>query len=213
MQQLFKKTDKDYINTLPRYVYEGKIVVVQSESEALRATEVLSKSPIVGIDTETRPAFRRGVHHKVALLQAANEEVCFLFRLNQTDFLPCIQQLLASPNVLKVGLSLKDDFLMLRKRVPSFRPAAFIDLQDFVKKMGIEDMSLQKLYANVFGMRLSKAARLSNWEADVLSEAQKLYAAGDAYTCIQLYKRLDLLRSTGDYKIIDNTVTPNQSIS
>ncbi len=206
MQQLFKKTDKEYINTLPRYTYEGKIVVVQSEAEAKRATAVLSKSPIVGIDTETRPAFRRGVHHKVALLQAANEEVCFLFRLNQTGFLPCLQRLLASPKVFKVGLSLKDDFLMLRQREPSFIPAAYVDLQDYVKQMGIEDMSLQKLYANVFRMRLSKAARLSNWEADVLSEAQKLYAAADAVTCIQLYKRLDHLRHTGDYQLIDQSV-------
>ncbi len=206
MQQLFKKTDKNYITTLPRYTYKGKIVVVQSESEAERAAAVLSKSPIVGIDTETRPAFRRGVHYKVALLQAANEDVCFLFRLNQTGFLPCLQKLLASPKVLKVGLSLKDDFMMLRQRVPSFCPDACIDLQNLVKQMGIEDMSLQKLYANVFQMRLSKTARLTNWEADVLSESQKVYAAADAVTCIQLYKRLDFLRRTGDYEIIDQTV-------
>ncbi len=196
---------------LPRYAYEGKIVVVQSASEAERAVAVLQRSPILGIDTETRPAFRKGEMHKVALLQVANEEVCFLFRMNELGFLPCMARLLADPDVLKVGLSLKDDFRMLRLRDESFTPAGYIDLQDFVKKMGIEDMSLQKLYANVFAHRISKSARLSNWEADVLTDSQKVYAATDAVTCIQLYKELSTLNENKQYQLIAPQIAPQPS--
>lgn len=202
MRQLFIKTDKSFITPLPRFTFEGKIVVVKSESEAERAVQVLRKAAILGIDTETRPAFKRGENHKVALVQIADEEVCFLFRLNETGFLPCIADLLADPEVLKVGLSLRDDFLMLRHRDESFHPAGYVDLQDFVKQMGIEDMSLQKLYANVFHKRISKNARLSNWEADHLSEAQKVYAATDAYTCIQLYKELKALQESKNFELV-----------
>lgn len=215
VRQLFVRTDKKFIPSLPRYAFDGKIYVVQSESEAERAVEVLKKSPILGIDTETRPTFRKGESHKVALLQVANEQMCFLFRMNEIGFLPCMANLLASSDVLKVGLSLKDDFLMLRRRNSDFKPDGYIDLQDYVKQMGIQDMSLQKLYANVFHKRISKSAQLSNWEADVLTESQKVYAATDAYTCIQLYKELKQLKATNDYELVgpeaSNTNNSNEA--
>ena len=95
-----------------------------------------------------------------------------------------------------------DDFLMLRRRNESFVPAGYIELQDFAKELGIEDMSLQKLYANIFHKRISKNARLSNWEADVLSESQKVYAATDAVTCIQLYQELKNLKENKAYELV-----------
>ena len=122
--------------------------------------------------------------------------------MNEIGFLPCMANLLADPKALKVGLSLKDDFLMLKRRDANFQPAGYIDLQNYVKQMGIEDMSLQKLYANVFHKRISKNAQLSNWEADILTDAQKVYAATDAYTCIQLYKELESLNSSNEYELV-----------
>ena len=202
MRELHIKTDKNLIHELPRFVFEGRIIVIQSEAETVRAVKALRCSPILGIDTETRPTFRRGETHKVSLLQIADEHICFLFRLNEIGFPQPLVNLLADRQVLKVGLSLHDDFMMLRKRNEQFTPKNFIDLQDFVKEMGIEDMSLQKLYANVFRKRISKSARLSNWEADVLSESQKQYAATDAITCIQLYKELKELKDSGEYILV-----------
>ena len=201
-RELHIRTDKNIIHELPRFVFEGRIVVIQSEAETIQAVKALRCSPILGIDTETRPSFRRGEMHKVSLLQIANEEICFLFRLNEIGFPPSLVDLLADKNVLKVGLSLHDDFMMLRKRNELFSRGNYIDLQDYAKEMGIEDMSLQKLYANVFHKRISKAARLSNWEADVLSESQKQYAATDAITCIQLYKELKALKESGQYTLV-----------
>lgn len=202
MRELHIKTDKNLIHELPRFVFEGRIIVIQSEAETVRAVKALRCSPILGIDTETRPTFRRGETHKVSLLQIADEHICFLFRLNEIGFPQPLVNLLADKEVLKVGLSLHDDFMMLRKRNEQFTPKNYIDLQDFVKEMGIEDMSLQKLYANVFRKRISKSARLSNWEADVLSESQKQYAATDAITCIQLYKELKELKESGEYILV-----------
>lgn len=203
VRQLFRNTDKQFIPSLPRFAFDGKIYVIQSEAEAERAVTVLRQSPILGIDTETRPTFRKGESHKVALLQVANEQMCFLFRLNIMGFPPCLSNLLADKSVLKIGLSLHDDFLMLSRRDETFKAAGYIDLQNYVKQMGIEDLSLQKLYANVFHKRISKSARLSNWEADSLSESQRVYAATDAYTCIQLYKELKQLNDSRSYELIN----------
>ena len=202
MRDLHVKIDKTVIPQLPRYAFEGRIVVVQSEDEANRAVGALRAAPMIGMDTETRPAFKRGEMHKVALLQMATEDICFLFRLNQMGLPEALVELLSDKDVLKLGLSLHDDFTMLRRRNSQVKPAGYIDLQDYVKGMGIEDLSLQKLYANVFGRRISKSARLSNWEADVLTEAQKVYAATDAVTCIQLYKELKTLKENGDYRLV-----------
>lgn len=202
MRDLHVKIDKTVIPQLPRYAFEGRIVVVQSEDEANRAVRVLRAAPMIGMDTETRPAFKRGEMHKVALLQMATEDICFLFRLNQIGLPEALVELLSDKDVLKLGLSLHDDFMMLCRRNSQVKPAGYIDLQDYVKGMGIEDLSLQKLYANVFGRRISKSARLSNWEADVLTEAQKVYAATDAVTCIQLYKELKTLKENGDYRLV-----------
>lgn len=200
-RQIFRKTEKSFIAGLPRATFGGKIVVVQSEHEARRAVRALKTYPVIGIDTETRPSFRKGEIHKVALLQLGSEDVCFLFRLNHMGLLPCLEELLSDEKVLKVGLSLKDDFLMLRRR-HDFTPRGFVDLQPMAAAMGIEDMSLQKLFANVFHQRISKSAQLTNWEADVLTEAQKIYAATDAYTCILLYNELNRLQATGDYELV-----------
>lgn len=206
MKSLFVKTDKSQIPSLPRFSFPGKIVVVQSLAEAHRAVRALRKAPLIGIDTETRPSFRKGVTHKVALLQASTEHTCFLFRLNRFGLPADLAALLGDADVCKVGLSLKDDFHQLSQRYPGFSPQGFIDLQPYAHEMGIEDMSLQKLFANVFKQRISKAQQLSNWEADVLDEKQKLYAATDAYACIMLYREMRRLREAGDYTLLPPVV-------
>ena len=202
MTQLFTQTDKKLIPTLPLYAFEGKIVTVQSESEAKRAVDYLKRCSLLGIDTETRPSFKKGTSYKVALLQISAHDICFLFRLNYMGFPPCLIELLEAPDVRKVGLSLKDDIRQLRQRFADFEPQNCVDLQDLAAQIGIQDMSLAKLYANVFRLRLSKAAQLSNWEADVLTDKQKVYAATDAQTCVQLYERLTELHQSNDFELL-----------
>ncbi|MBQ7869561.1 MAG: 3'-5' exonuclease domain-containing protein 2 [Prevotella sp.] len=198
---LYSKYDKSHIKDLPRVLFEGRIIVVVSQNEAQRAVDYLLAQPILGVDTETRPSFRKGVVHKVSLLQVASHDTCFLFRLNYTGMTADIIRLLEDKTVPKIGLSLHDDLMMLHK-ISNFTPGNFIELQHCVRELGIEDLSLQKLYANFFGQKISKTQRLTNWEADVLNDKQKLYAATDAWTCIRLYEELMRLRQTGEYELI-----------
>lgn len=202
MKTLFRSTPKQYISTLPKAEFQGKIVIIHSQREVKAAVDFLSKQTIVGVDTETRPSFRRGLTYQVALLQISTLDICFLFRLNMIGLPSELAQFLETPEILKIGLSLKDDISLLKRRA-QFSPQGFIDLQDFVKTMGIEDMSLQKLYANVFGEKISKAAQLTNWENTVLTESQKKYAATDAYTTLRIYLELNELKLNGSYKIIE----------
>lgn len=202
MTSLYISTPKSVLPDLPIYRFEGKIVVIQSKPEVPPAIHMLSKQRIVGIDTETRPSFRKGITHKVALLQIATKDVCFLFRLNMTGLTNEIIDFLCNPDIIKVGLSLKDDLQVLNKRA-KIQPANWIDLQNEVKKLGVTDMSLQKIFANLFSQRISKSAQLSNWESDVLTPAQKTYAATDAQSCILLYEKINELLQTRDFELIE----------
>ena len=196
MKKIFDKYDKTLLADLPRVLFGGRIEVIVSESAAERAVKYLMKQPILGFDTETRPSFKQGKQYKVALLQVCDGMICFLFRLNRIGLPPCLVRLLEDKKITKIGLSWHDDLRALNGR-KQFRAGTFIELQDIAGQMGIIDISLQKLYANIFGQKISKGQQLSNWEADNLSEAQRLYAATDAWACIRLYKEMMRMKEEG----------------
>ena len=200
-KQLYNKFDKHVVPTLPRVTFEGRIHVVLSRVQAEKAVNYLLAQPILGLDTETRPSFSKGSAHSVALLQVATHDTCFLFRLNIIGLTPALIRLLEDTTVTKIGLSWHDDLNSLR-RIGTFTPGSFVDIQDHVRELGIEDLSLQKLYANLFGQFISKSQQLTNWERDVLTDKQKQYAATDAWACIQLYEELERLKQTHDYELI-----------
>lgn len=191
----FPKTiDKQTISALPKVTFPGRIFVIDTEDAARRAVDYLNTHVLVGVDTETRPSFRKGQSFKVALLQLSTADVCFLFRLNVIGLPDFLEDFLQN-DVLKVGLSLKDDFLMLRRRNKKDpRVGNWVELQDYVSHFGIQEKSLQKIYALLFGKKISKNQRLSNWEADVLSEGQKAYAATDAWACVRIFQFLEELK-------------------
>lgn len=199
---LYSKFDKKAIPELPKVEFGGRIIVIQTAGEADRAVNYLMQFPQLGIDTETRPNFKPGGMNPVALLQISTPEACFLFRLNRFGLTDSLVQLFTSEVVEKIGLSLHDDWAQLRKR-KDFQPVNYVELQDYVKPFGIKDMSLQKLYANFFGQKISKNQRLTNWEADVLTEPQKRYAATDAWSCLQLYQKMTELLATRAYRLIE----------
>lgn len=200
MKILKSKLNKEEVNDMPQVLFPGRIISIYTEGEAERAVDYLLSFSILGIDTETRPSFQKGKSYPVCLLQVSTHDTCFLFRMNFFGLSPALIRLLEDDTVLKVGLSIRDDFRNLNKRA-RFTPGRYVELQDFVRPFGIQDMSLQKLYANVFGERISKSQRLSNWEANILTEAQKRYAATDAWACIRLYEELEALKQSGDYQL------------
>ena len=206
---IYNKFDKQQIANLPKEEFRGRIFTITTERDAEKAVNYLMSRPILGFDSETRPTFKRNVSHQVALLQVATYDTCFLFRLNQLGLPNSIVRLLEDTNITKVALSWKDDTHMLQLR-RKYKSGKFIDIQDEVGRIGIEDHSLQKIYANLFGKMISKRQQLSNWEADILSDAQKAYAALDAWACIHIYDEIQRLLHSRDYHII-TTKSENES--
>lgn len=181
---------KEDIADLEVEEFNGRIKLVTTQKEAEKAVSYLQQFSCVGFDTETRPSFKKGQRYKISLMQIATEDTCFLFRLNYIDIPPCLENLLKSDEILKIGLSLRDDFNALRKRT-DIMPTNFLDLQKYVGRFGIEDASLQKIYAILFRKKISKGQRLTNWEADILTEPQQKYAALDAWACLRIYNHLN----------------------
>ncbi len=194
--------DKTLIPAMPQVTFPGTITVVDTPEGVADALRYLSRCRIVGLDTETRPSFKKGVVYKTALLQLSSSGKAFLFRLNILGLPAALCDFLANPRILKVGLSLKDDFGSLRRHA-SVSPDRYVELQEMAGQMGIREKGLQRMYALLFGKRISKSQQLSNWEAETLSDAQCQYAAIDAWACVRIYKYLNGLLRSGDYQVID----------
>lgn len=190
MTQYTHTITKEEISLLEIEEFPGRILVIDTEKDADKAVSYLTQFEVVGFDTETRPSFKKGTRYKISLMQISTDEACFLFRLNRIGIPQSLEDFLVNDKILKIGLSLRDDFGAMRKRT-DIKPANFLDLQNYVGQFGIEDASLQKIYAILFDKKISKGQRLSNWEADVLTEQQKKYAALDAWACLKIYNQLN----------------------
>ncbi|WP_302355723.1 3'-5' exonuclease [uncultured Alistipes sp.] len=183
------KISNEQTALLPAIEFRGEIRIVENERDIAAACKYLAEQPVIGFDTETRPSFRPGVTFRVSLLQLSSPEVCYLFRLNRIPLDKAILQLFENKRLLKVGADVAGDLRSLRQ-IRHFRDAGFIDLQAIAPEWGIAEKSLRKLSAIVLGQRVSKAQRLSNWEAATLTDKQQLYAATDAWVCTRIYDRL-----------------------
>lgn len=180
---------KQELSALPMENYTGRIFLIDSEEKVIEAAESLRKEKILGFDTETKPSFKRGQTNNVALLQLSTHSETYLIRLNMVGLPEPIKAVLEDGSILKIGVSIHDDFHNLRK-LYELTPAGFVDLQSFVKGFKIADNSLARIYAILFGMRISKGQRLTNWEAEELTAHQQAYAALDAIACIRIYEHL-----------------------
>lgn len=180
---------KEALGELPTEVFDGRIIVVQTIDEAEKAVQYLSSFHIIGFDSETRPTFKKGRQNKIALIQLSTVDTCFLFRTNLIGIPDCLSSILSSADITKIGLSVHDDFSAINS-LRKIKPQNFVELQQMVKSYGIQDASLQRIYGILFEKRISKRQRLSNWEADILSDAQKHYAALDAWACLRIYSKL-----------------------
>ncbi len=185
-----QRISKEELEALPIVTFTGNVFVIHTVAEAEEAVlKLRAAGSIIGFDTETRPSFQRGVVYRVALLQLSAGNTCYLFRLCKMKTLDPVRGLLEDPEVVKVGLSTHDDFVNLRKW-GALEPKGFIELQHLVKRYGIEDLSLAKIYGILFGRRISKRQRLTNWESDPLTDKQIAYAALDAVACVEIYNEL-----------------------
>lgn len=182
---------KDLLQWMPLAAFEGEVVVVDKPEQVVEAVSYLRTQPIVGVDTEARPSFQRGIHYPTALVQIASHERCYLFRLTHIGMPQELADFFADEQICKVGLAFKDDINGLRRR-RNFTPANCVDIQKMVTQYGILDLGLQKLFAICFGKKISKSQQLTNWENSHLTPEQARYASTDAWATLLIYE--DLLK-------------------
>ena len=204
------KIEKEEVNKLPIVAFPGEVIVVSNTDTLQEAIKYLRRQWFVGVDTETRPSFVKGVHYPTALLQIATEERCYLFQLKQLGFPKELADLFANNRVCKVGLAFHDDLRGLQKLKP-FTPANCKDIQKMVNQYGILELGLQKIYAIVFGKKISKSQQLTNWENVVLTDEQARYASTDAWATLMIYKELMRTeKKTIDSKQYDNHISKEE---
>ena len=180
---------KDLLQWMPVAAFEGEVVVVDREEQVAEAVAYLRTQPVIGVDTEARPSFQRGVHYPTALVQIASHERCYLFRLTHIGMPQELADLFADPSIRKVGLAFRDDINGLRRR-RDFTPANCVDVQSMVARYGILDLGLQKVFAICFGKKISKSQQLTNWENTHLTPEQARYASTDAWATLLIYEDL-----------------------
>ena len=185
--------DKTTIQTLPLTSFEGEVIIVDTPDKVPEAVDYLGRFVVLGVDTEARPSFKRGVHYPTALVQVATQERCYLFRLTHVGMPKELASIFADPNICKVGLAFKDDLNGLRRR-RDFKPANCVDLQSMVCKYGIMELGLQKIFAIIFGKKISKTQQLTNWENSYLTPEQARYASTDAWATLSIYLELQKVK-------------------
>jgi len=184
------KITKEEINELSLGQFEGEIFLIEDLDDVEEVADFLGKHRIIGFDTETKPAFKKGVTNQVSLLQLSTSAQAFLFRTHKIGFPDAIRNILEKDQIIKVGAAVHDDIKGLAKLTDSFFPNSFFDLNDELKKVGFENVGVRNLCAMVLNMRISKSEQVSNWEAGVLTPKQQRYAATDAWACLEIYKKL-----------------------
>ena len=201
MVEIYSKIDKTELANMPKVEFTGTIEIIDTVEKADAAIAELSQYSVVGFDTETKPSFKRGITNKVSLLQLATDKVAYLFRLHLIGITDSIVDFIQNEKTTKIGISVRDDFQALRKK-REVEPKGFVEIQEIAARMGIDDRSLQKIYALLFGERISKSQRLSNWELEFLTESQKQYAAIDAWATLKIYRYLKQIIDEKNFKVI-----------
>ena len=190
---LRERISTEEVNALPMRAYEGKIVLIDTKEAVDEAVAEIEQFSVVGFDTESRPAFTKGESYPVSLLQFATPKKVYLFRVNLIGMPQRVSDLLSNANIIKLGIALHDDVKDLRKLgVPN--PDGYQDIHSFIKDKGVINTGLRKLAAMILGFRISKSQQTSNWENEVLNERQQVYAATDAWVCLEIYNRLKELK-------------------
>lgn len=180
---------KEQLRDLPLLQFKGTTYVISTSTELRAHIDKLAGQEVLGFDTETKPSFKKGRMNMVALLQLATANEAYIFRLHHLGLQDELIDILSNPSIVKVGAAIRDDIKHLQK-LRIFAPEGFLELQDYVKKFGIENSGLSSLAGIVMNSRISKSQQLSNWESESLSDAQKLYAATDAWACREIYLKL-----------------------
>lgn len=189
MEEFKYSIDKDEINDKPLGKFEGRIDIVDSKEKLFEAINILEKHSHIGFDTESRPSFRKGEHHPVALIQLAVDDYSCLVRINQLEDITPLKKIISNDNIAKIGLGLSRELTELLEET-GLKCRHFIDLERIAAENKFKQRGVRALAAFFLNIRISKGAQKSNWERADLTEAQKTYAATDAWVCLQIYNKM-----------------------
>lgn len=189
MEDYLQAITKEEINTLPLGRYEGEIQLITSPEDEYQAYKELENETLLGFDTETRPAFTKGIRYPTSLLQLAGRNKVYLFRLTHLGFSEKLQDILSNPSIIKVGVAIKDDLKDL-KRLNKFYPTNFGDLNKIADELNLQNKGLRNLAAMFLGIRISKTNRVSPWHRSNLTNGQIIYAATDAWASREVYLKI-----------------------
>lgn len=181
---------REAMAALPMRRYDGHICVVATRGELSAALADIRHEAVVGFDTETRPAFRKGERYDPSLVQVATARAVYLFQLRRVDVIPALAELLSEPSVVKAGVAVGRDVADL-KQVFAFAEKNVVDLGVIARRRGLAQTGVRNLAGIFLNCRVAKGSRTSNWAAATLSPAQIAYAATDAWICRELYLRFD----------------------
>ena len=182
----------EQIMALPLCRYEGPIHLIRSPEQLVEALPTLNRERVLGFDTETRAAFRKGESYPPALLQFATTDAVWLVQLRGLPSLGGLADLLGSTQHLKVGVGLDYDLRKLREYYV-FKPAGIVDLANLSDTAGFRANGLRGLAAQVLGLRLAKKAKCTNWARSELTDQQLRYAATDAWVSREIFLALEKL--------------------
>src|SRR5712692_7719861 len=191
-KEIARSISREAMAKLPIRRYEGRVCVVAAPQDLEEARSDLMAEAVVGLDTETRPAFRKGESHLPCLVQAATARAVYLFQLRRPEVFPVLAELLAEARIVKAGVSLADDLRAL-KRVFAFAEKNMLDLGDLARASGLGQSGVRNLAGILLRFRIPKGTKTSNWAAPQLSAAQITYAATDAWACRELFLRFQSL--------------------
>ncbi|KAJ5166673.1 uncharacterized protein N7482_005454 [Penicillium canariense] len=186
--------------------------------KSLESTEAVAKhflgSKVIGFDMEWKAqAFATdSIQNNLSLIQIANEERIALFQIalfkparSLEDLVaPSLKQIIESPDITKVGVSIKADSTRLRKYL-GIDARSIFELSHLYKliKYGQRQprlvnkrgVNLSEQIEEHFGLPLEKSedVRCGDWTRS-LNYRQVQYAATDPYACICLYNVMEQKR-------------------
>lgn len=182
----------DRLDSAPNFAkaqFPGKIITVTKDEQIAPAMDLIKDQHIIGFDTETKPAFKKGEYYNVSLLQLASDDYAVLFRLHHLKDFSLIKIMFEDKHVVKAGVAIRDDIKALQKLF-EFTPHGFVELSEIAKEKNMKNFGLKGMTEEALNLTLSKKAKLSNWEAHDLKNDQLQYAATDAWIGRKLYQTL-----------------------
>jgi len=191
------RLSSDYINSLPVIKFSGKVVIIDSQEQEKEVIKLLGNEKLVGFDTESKPAFKKGVFYPISLVQIATNDAAYLFQVKKTGFSDALSDFLSDEKIKKIGVGVKNDITKL-KELKDFEAGGFIDLSTIATEKGIIQVGVRGLTARYTSHRLVKSSQKTNWAKFDLTKKQQAYAASDAWICLQIYPLL--LNDCTDYR-------------